>query len=127
MSDLQSLASDRAPIADTPARSDHAPIADTPARASVSTNMMIRWFGRWQWQDQCDRGPLQVSAEGRHGLVAAAAAALALRPLKSESNFFTTMVETLTGEETSLSDTAGDVSKQKGTEKTNASMFLLLS
>ena len=58
---------------------------------------------------------------------AAAAAALALRPLKSESNFFTTMVETLTGEETSLSDTAGDVSKQKGTEKTNASMFLLLS
>ena len=36
MSDLQSPASDRAPIADTPARSDHAPIADTPARASVS-------------------------------------------------------------------------------------------
>ena len=32
MSDLQSPASDRAPIADTPARSDHAPIADTPAR-----------------------------------------------------------------------------------------------
>ena len=39
MSDLQSPASDRAPIADTPARSDHAPIADTPARASVSTNV----------------------------------------------------------------------------------------
>ena len=41
MSDLQSPASDRAPIPDTPARSDHAPIADTPARASVSTNGMI--------------------------------------------------------------------------------------
>ena len=41
MSDLQSPASDRAPIADTPARSDHAPIADTPARASVSTNVML--------------------------------------------------------------------------------------
>ena len=42
MSDLQSPASDRAPIADTPARSDHAPIADTSARASVSvaTNVM---------------------------------------------------------------------------------------
>ena len=40
MSDLQSPASDRAPIADTPARSDHAPIADTLARAAVSTNMM---------------------------------------------------------------------------------------
>ena len=41
MSDLQSPASDRAPIADTPARSDHAPIADTQARASVSTNVMV--------------------------------------------------------------------------------------
>ena len=41
MSDLQSPASDRAPIADTPARSDYAPIADTPARASVSTNVMV--------------------------------------------------------------------------------------
>ena len=41
MSDLHSPASDRAPIADTPARSDHALIADTPARASVSTNVMV--------------------------------------------------------------------------------------
>ena len=40
-SDLQSPASDRVPIADTPARSDYAPIADTPARASVSTNVML--------------------------------------------------------------------------------------
>ena len=40
--DLQSPASDRAPKADTPARSDHAPRADTPARASVSTNVMVR-------------------------------------------------------------------------------------
>ena len=45
MSDLQSPASDRAPIADTPARSDLAPIADTPARASVSTNVMFSWSG----------------------------------------------------------------------------------
>ena len=61
MSDLQSPASDRAPIADTPARSDLAPIADTPARASVSTNVMLT-----PTESGCTEAPSQ-SAAGREG------------------------------------------------------------